>query len=119
MKEYNSQKDNNKILERNINSVNTKALLIEDGRGKAHLALSASERENIKLKRKAKQLKNLFEEIIAKVYKSLQTINKNEVYKCACELYKLFCYCFLLLFFFFFSKISFNSIFFFFNFNIS
>ena len=90
MKEYNSQKDNNKILERNINSVNTKALLIEDGRGKAHLALSASERENIKLKRKAKQLKNLFEEIIAKVYKSLQTINKNEVYKCACELYKLF-----------------------------
>ena len=90
MKEYNSQKDNNRILERNINSVNTKALLIEDGRGKAHLALSANERENIKLKRKARQLKNLFEEIIAKVYKSLQTINKNEVYKCACELYKLF-----------------------------
>ena len=27
---------------------------------------------------------------MAKVYKSLQSINKNEVYKCACELYRLF-----------------------------
>ena len=90
MKQYNQQKDNNKILERNINSVNTKALRIEDSRGKAHLALSANEKENINLKRRSTQLKSLLEEIIAKVYKSLQTTNKNEVYKCACELYKLF-----------------------------
>ena len=90
IKEYNIQKNKNRILERNINKVNTKALLIEDGRGKAHLALSANERENIRLKRKSKHLKNLLEEIVAKVYKSLQSINKNEVYKCACELYRLF-----------------------------
>ena len=90
MKQYNERRDNNRILERNINSVNTKALVIEDSRGKAHLALSAGERENMNLKQRANQLKNLLEEIIAKVYKSLQTINKNEVYKCACELYKLF-----------------------------
>mgnify|MGYP002625949573 CR=1 FL=1 len=89
-KEYNIQKDNNRLLEFNINSVNTKAMIIEDGRGKAHLALSAAEKENIKLKKKSNQLKNLLEEILAKVYKSLQTINKNEVYKCGCELYKLF-----------------------------
>ena len=90
IKEHKIQKDKNRLLERNINKVNTKALLIEDGRGKAYLALSANERENIKLKRKSAQLKNLLEEIIAKVHKSLQSINKNEVYKCACELYKLF-----------------------------
>ena len=89
-KEYKIQKDKNRLLERNINKVNTRALIIEDGRGKAYLSLSANEREHIKLKKQSAQLKNLLEEIIAKVYKSLQTINKNEVYKCACELYRLF-----------------------------
>ena len=88
--EYNNQKNSNKLLQSNINSVTTKAMIIEDGRGKAHLALSATEKENVNLKKKSNQLKNLLEEIIAKVYKSLQTINKNEVYKCGCELYKLF-----------------------------
>ena len=90
IKQYNIQKDNNKILEYNINSVNTKALLIEDGRTKAHLALKVNQKENKKLKKKSNQIKNLLEELLAKIYKSLLTINKNEVYKCGCELYYLF-----------------------------
>ena len=88
--QYDSQRDRNKLLERNINQVNTKALVIEDDRDKAYLALSVNEKENIKLKKKSKQLNNLLDEIISKVYKSLQTINKNEVYKCANDLYRLF-----------------------------
>ena len=87
--QYNTQRDKNKILERNINQVNTKALVIEDDRTKAYLALAANEKENIKLKNKSKQLNNLLEEIINKVYKSIQTVNKNEVYKCGSELYRL------------------------------
>ena len=87
--QYNTQRDKNKILERNINQVNTKALVIEDDRTKAYLALAANEKENIKLKNKSKQLNNLLEEIISKVYKSIQTVNKNEVYKCGSELYRL------------------------------
>ena len=89
-KHYDERKKNNKLLERNINAVNTKALLIEEGKSKVNLALNVAQKENKVLKEKAAHLKNLFEEIIAKVYKSLQTINKNEVYKCGCELYKLF-----------------------------
>ena len=87
---YNNQKISNKLLERIINSINTKALLVEGDKEKAHLALEECKKENIKLKSKASTVSRLFNDIITKVYKSIQSKNKNEVYKCACEIYRLF-----------------------------
>ena len=87
---YNNQKENNRILERNINSVNSKALLIEGNKEKAHIALEECKKENKKLKLKASNVNRLFNDVISKIYKSIQSKNKNDVYKCACEIYRLF-----------------------------
>ena len=87
---YNNQKENNKKLERNINAVNTKVLLIEGEKEKAHIALEECKKDNIKLKSKISNINRLFNDVISKIYKSFQSKNKTDVYKCACQIYRLF-----------------------------
>ena len=87
---YNNQKESNRILERNISAVNTKALIIEGDKDKAHIALEECKKENNKLKTKADNINRLFDDVILKIYTSFQSKNKNDVYKCACEIYRLF-----------------------------
>ena len=87
---YNNQKESNRILERNINSVNTKALIVEGDKEKAHIALEECKKENQKLKSKTENINRLFDDVISKIYNSFQTKNKYDVYKCACEIYRLF-----------------------------
>ena len=90
LNDYQNQKESNRLIERNINAVNTKVLLIEGDKEKAHIALDECKKENIKLKRKTLNINRLFSDVISKVYKSFQSKNKNDVYKCACEIYRLF-----------------------------
>ena len=72
---YNNQKENNRILERNINSVNSKALLIEGNKEKANIALEECKKENKKLKLKTSNVNRLFNDVISKIYKSIQSKN--------------------------------------------
>ena len=44
----------------------------------------------MKLKSKASNINRLFNDVISKIYTSFQSKNKNDVYKCACEIYRLF-----------------------------
>ena len=87
---YNNQKESNRLLERNINTVNHKVLLIEGSKEKAHIALEECKKDNNKLKSKTLKVNKLFDDVLSKIYKCIQSKNKNDVYKCACELYRLF-----------------------------
>ena len=90
LNDYNIQKENNKFLDRKINILNTKVLSCERDRDKEYKDLDEIQRENSKLRAKTANINRLFNDVIAKIYKSFQTKNKNDVYKCACEIYRLF-----------------------------
>ncbi len=90
VKNFKNQKENNRLIERNINSVNTKVLIIEGDKEKANIALDEHKKENLRLKKKTLNINRLFNDVISRVYKSFQSKNKKDVYKCACEIYRLF-----------------------------
>ena len=90
LNDYNIQKENNKYLDRKINILNTKVLSCERDRDKEYKALDEIEKENSKLRARTENINRLFNDVISIIYKSFQTKNKNDVYKCACEIYKLF-----------------------------
>ena len=88
--DYNKEKENNKLLEKNISSVNTKVLQFEGDKEKAYISLDEIKKENMKLRTRTNNINRLFNDVILKIYKSFQTKNKNDIYKCACEIYRLF-----------------------------
>jgi hypothetical protein len=90
LNDYKNQKESNRLIERNINSVNTKVLIIEGDKEKANIALDEYKKENLRLKKKTLNINRLFNDVISRVYKSFQTKNKKDVYRCACEIYRLF-----------------------------
>ena len=90
LNDYNIQKENNKNLDRKINILNTKVLLCERDKDKEYMALDEIEKENSKLRARTANINRLFNDVISIIYKSFQTKNKNNVYKCACEIYRLF-----------------------------
>lgn len=90
LNDYNIQKENNKYLDRKINILNTKVLSCERDKDKEYKALDEIEKENSKLRARTANINRLFNDVISIIYKSFQTKNKNDVYKCACEIYRLF-----------------------------
>ena len=90
LNDYIFQKENNKYLDRKINILNTKVLSCERDKDKEYKALDEIEKENSNLRARTANINRLFNDVISIIYKSFQTKNKNDVYKCACEIYRLF-----------------------------
>ena len=88
--ENKSQKDSNKTLEKNMISVNGKVLICESDKDKALIALDIFRQDNLDLSEKIDKCNRLFNDVIARVYRSFESKNKKEIIKCAYEIYRLF-----------------------------